>query len=156
MGRNGITGLVCLGASLVLLAFTRGLPDATLLVPVGPGFYPRIILGIAAVLSVFAIVVDWRARRTAPARPPGTPPNYALVLVSFAIIAIYIGLLPYLGFRLATLAFVATLQATLEPPRSARAWLAVAATTLITTFATYLVFEKYLNVLLPRGRWTGF
>ena len=157
MGRHAITGLVCLGTSLVLLAFTRGLPEATLLVPVGPGFYPRIILGVAAALSALVIFVDWRVARSgraAAAREAAS--NHVLVLLSFAIIALYIGLLPYFGFRLATLLFVAALQATLEPPRSARAWLVVGVTALVTTLVTYLVFEAYLNVLLPRGRWTGF
>jgi hypothetical protein len=32
----------------------------------------------------------------------------------------------------------------------------VAAVALITTVAVYVVFERYLTVLLPRGRWTQF
>ena len=156
MGRYSITGLVCLGTSLVLLAFTRGLPEATLLVPVGPGFYPRIILGIAAALSALVIFVDWRVARSGRAAAAQEAPNRVLVLLSFAIIGLYIGLLPYFGFRLATLLFVAALQATLEAPRGARAWLVIGVTALVTTLVTYLVFETYLNVLLPRGRWTGF
>ncbi len=27
---------------------------------------------------------------------------------------------------------------------------------LLTSLVTWLVFERYLSVLLPRGRWTGF
>ena len=63
LSREGIAGLVCLVGSLVLLAATWGLPGPTLLVPVGPGFYPRIILGITAVLSLTLIVTDYAAQR---------------------------------------------------------------------------------------------
>ena len=40
LGRDGVAGLACLAGSLWLLALTRGLPQPAL-VPVGPGFYPR-------------------------------------------------------------------------------------------------------------------
>jgi putative tricarboxylic transport membrane protein len=156
MGRDGITGLVCLVTSLGLLAATIGLPEASLLVPVGPGFYPRIILGITAVLSAALLVVDFIGRAERPAKPAGAPENYRLVLATFAIIGIYVGLLPYLGFRVATFAFVFVLQATLEPPRSRNTWLRVVIVAFATTLITYLVFESYLSVLLPRGRWTDF
>jgi hypothetical protein len=63
--------------------------------------------------------------------------------------------MPVLGYRVATFLFVGALQATLEPPRGARWWL-VLAVALLTTLVTYYVFERYLSVLLPRGRLTGF
>jgi hypothetical protein len=34
--------------------------------------------------------------------------------------------------------------------------LRVAIVALLTTLVTYLMFERYLSVLLPRGRWTDF
>jgi len=69
---------------------------------------------------------------------------------------LYAGALPALGFRISTLLFVALLQATLDPPRSARAWVLVLSSALITTAVSYFLFERYLQVLLPRGRWTDF
>lgn len=162
MGRDGIAGLACLVASLALLAATRGLPEASLLVPVGPGFYPRIILGITAIISALLVVNDLVARRRAAAVPPPVAPvtgkgaNYTLVVLTFAIFGLYVGLLPYVGFRIATFCFVAALQATLEPPRGLRGWARVGMTALITALASYFVFERYLSVLLPRGRWTDF
>ncbi len=65
-------------------------------------------------------------------------------------------LLPVLGYRVATLLFVGVLQAVLDPPRDRRGWALVAAVALGTSLVTYYVFERYLNVLLPRGRLTGF
>ena len=149
--RDGIAGLVCLGGSLWFLAATRGLPHPAL-VPIGPAFYPRILLAITALLSA-ALVVSDLVRRRGAARP--APARYGFVLVTFAIVGAYAALLPYLGYRLATFLFVGALQATLERPRGRRRAL-VLAIALVTTLATYYVFEGYLSVLLPRGRLTGF
>ena len=151
MGRDGVAGLVCLALSLVLLAMTRGLPQPAL-VPVGPAFYPRILLTITAALSAALLLTDLFRRR--PAAGP-TPVRYRLVVLAFVIFGAYVALLPYLGYRLATFLFVGVLQATLEPPRGAR-WGFVLALALVTTLVTYYVFEGYLSVLLPRGRVTGF
>ena len=150
LGRDGIAGLVCLGGSLWFLALTRGLPHPAL-VPIGPGFYPRILLGILVVLSAALVVSDLLSRRRAAAAPA----RYRLVLLAFAIFSAYVALMPVLGYRVATFLFVGALQATLEPPRGARWWL-VLAVALATTLVTYYIFERYLSVLLPRGRLTGF
>ena len=56
MSRDLITGLVCLAGSLVLLALTYNLPGPSLLVPIGPGVYPRIVLGITALLAAALVV----------------------------------------------------------------------------------------------------
>ena len=136
LGRDGIAGLVCLGGSLWFLALTRGLPHPAL-VPIGPGFYPRILLGIMVVLSAALVVSDLLSRRRAAAAPA----RYRLVLLAFAIFAAYVALMPMLGYRVATFLFVGALQATLEPPRGARWWL-VLAVALATTLVTYYIFEQ--------------
>lgn len=157
LGRDGIAGLACLAVSLFGLLLTRGLPGPTM-VPVGPGFYPRIVLTLMAGLSAILVVSDVLAgrggTRVAP-RKPAVPPNYRLVAATFAIFAVYVALLPPLGFPVATFLFVVVLQVLLEPPRGWRRWLLVLAVALATTLVTYLVFDRYLSVLLPRGTWTG-
>lgn len=160
LGRDGVAGLACLAGSLWLLALTRGLPQPAL-VPVGPGFYPRIVLTVTAVLSAVLVAVDLLARRRArggagaPAAPAGAPRNARLVAVTFAAFAGYVVLMPLVGFRSSTALFVLALQAALEPePR--RHWLRIVLVAAISVWLTHLVFEGYLSVLLPRGRWTGF
>jgi putative tricarboxylic transport membrane protein len=140
---------VCLVGALLLLWLSVGLPQPAL-VPIGPAFYPRILFVITAVLAAALVVTDLR-RRPIPAAPPA---HYRLVVLTFAIFTAYVVLLPLLGYRLATLLFVAVLQVVIEPPRG-RWWL-VAVVALGTTLVTYYVFETYLSVLLPRGRLTGF
>ena len=152
LSRDGIAALACLAGSLLLLWTSRGLPQPAL-VPIGPAFYPRILFGVTAALSVLLLVGDlWRRG----ARPSAAPASYRLVLRTFLVFTVYVFLLPVLGYRLATLLFVGVLQATLDPPRSWRAWALAAVMAAATTVVTYYVFEVYLNVLLPRGRLTGF
>lgn len=159
LGRDGIAGLVCLAISLVCLYFSFGLPQLPL-VPVGPGFYPRIVLVFAAVLSVILIVQDVMNRRM-PARATGQPPvprtgreRYRLVGLVFIVFGLYVVALPALGYRVATALFVAAMQAVLDLPRDMRGWIVLAAIAVATSAATYLVFDTYLTVLLPRGTWT--
>lgn len=156
LGRDGIAGLILFAISLALFIQSFSLPHLPI-VPVGPGFYPRIVLAFMALASA-ALVVQDLARSRAPAAPVAIGPrrNYRLVGVAFAIVAAYVVLLPLLGFRLATALFVAALQAAIDLPRSARRWAVLMAVAVATAAAIYLVFERYLLVLLPRGAWTGF
>lgn len=152
LGRDGWAGLAVLTASLVLFGLTLGLKDSPL-VPVGPGFYPRIVLGITAALSAWLVASDLLAPRRAR-RPPAV--SYGMVIAMFAVFGLYVGALPFLGFRIATCLYVAAANALLDAPRGVRGWARVALVALLTTAATYLIFERYLTVLLPRGRWTDF
>lgn len=160
LSRDGISGLVCLGISIWLLALTFFLPPAAI-VTIGPAFYPRIVLSLLAVLSVILIVIDIRAmgrlQGAAAVTTPqfGLAPNYRLVFATFVQFGLYIALLPGLGFRISTFFFVLMLQATLEWPRSVKHWLLALAVALATAWLCHIVFEDYLSVLLPRGAWSG-
>jgi hypothetical protein len=157
IGRDGIAGLVLLVISLVLLVQSFQLPSLPI-VPVGPGFYPAIVLSFMAAASALLVIQDViKQRGTAKAEVSDAPRrNYRLVVIAFAIVGAYVALLPLLGFRLATVLFVGTLQAALDRPKSTRQWVVLAAIALGTAAVSYFIFERYLLVLLPRGAWTGF
>jgi hypothetical protein len=157
LGRDALVGLILLAVSLVLLAQSFGLPQLPL-VPIGPAFYPRIVLVFMAAMSVVLIIQGLLAPSAVAAAPgaPAQPPRaYRLVALAFLIIAVYILFLPLLGYRIATILFVAALQAALEWPTTLRQWIVLAVIAIATSAVTYLVFERYLLVLLPRGSWTG-
>jgi hypothetical protein len=161
LSRDGISGLVCLAISIALLTQTFGLPPAAL-VPIGPAFYPRVVLLIVMVLSVILIALDVRAMRTARATAAPAPapsaafaPNYRLVLATFIEFGLYILLLPPLGFRIATFLFVLSLQVTLEWPRSGKHWTLAVLVAAATSLVCFLIFQDYLSVLLPRGTWSN-
>jgi hypothetical protein len=151
IGRDAVIGAVCLIASLVMLGIAQGLPTPAL-VPIGPGFYPRIIFGVTALLSALLLLTGLRSGP----RAAGKPTSYRLVLLTFAIFIGYLFAMPLVGYRLATFVFVGTLQPVLEPPRSARRWALVMVIALVTALGSFYVFEGYLSVLLPRGRLTDF
>jgi putative tricarboxylic transport membrane protein len=153
LSRDGWGGLAVLAASLFLFALTLGLKDSPL-VPIGPGFYPRIVLGLTAVLAAALVAFDLLRKKEKPA--PAERPNYGAVVLHFAVFGLYVLALPELGFRVATVVYIAAANALLEWPKTAKGWARVAAVAFIAMAVVYLVFEHYLTVLLPRGRWTGF
>ena len=161
MGRDTIAGLVVLVVSLVLFGLTFRI-QSNPLVPVSPAFYPRLVLGATAVLSALMVAIDvLKRRRAAPAKsaaakPAAAKPRYGVVALLFVIFAAYVLVLPYVGFRIATVAFLAVMQYAMAKPRTPRAWIVLALVALIATAVTYAMFEMYLQVLLPRGRWTDF
>jgi len=161
--RDTIAGLACLALSLFMLYLTRGLQQSAL-VPIGPDFYPRIVLGITAVLSALLVGIDMlsarRERDAGRVEPPtapqaAAPKNYRLVALTFIIFGLYVALLPWAGYRISTFLFVAMLQPLLERPQSLRGWIIVLVTAAATALVSYVVFEQYLQVLLPRGTLTG-
>ena len=153
LSKDGWAGLAVLAASLFLFGLTLGLKDNPL-VPIGPGYYPRIVLGVSATLALALVLFDFFSH--APSPPQGEKLNYGLVGAMFAVFALYCGALPYLGFRVATVLYVAASNALLDVPKSLKGYVRVAAVALIATAIVYVVFERYLTVLLPRGRWTQF
>lgn len=133
---------------------TLGLKDSPL-VPIGPGFYPRIVLGLTAALSIWLLAADILAK---PARGGEAKEklNYAGVVIHFAAFGLYVAALPAIGFRISTFLYVAAANAMMDPPRGVKGWLRVLVLALATAVLTWVIFERYLSVLMPRGRWTGF
>jgi len=153
LSKDGWAGLAVFAASLVLFGLTLGLQQNPL-VPVGPGFYPRIVLGVTALLAAVLMAFDILKKKTV--KGDETKRNYAAVTLQFALFGVYVAALPWLGFRIATFAYVATMNALLDFPKTTEGWVRVGVLALATALATYFVFERYLSVLLPRGRWTDF
>ena len=154
MSRDGIAGLAVLAASLVLFALTLDLKESPL-VPIGPGFYPRIVLAITALLSLGLVVSDVLSGKGTVRGQSRQELNYALVALNFGLFALYVAALPGLGFRIATFAYVVAANALLAPPRGLKGWVGAVALGFGTALLTWFVFERELSVLLPRGRWTG-
>jgi putative tricarboxylic transport membrane protein len=159
LGRDGIAGLIGLAVSLGLIPFAMGLPKLPI-VPVGPGFYPLIVLvfmaGTSAILLAQDVLAQRRAGRSPADAAPAPQRAYGLVVAAFVAVAIYVALLPPLGFRISTALFVVGLQAVLERPTTLRQWAIQIGIAIATSAIAYLVFERYLSVILPHGRWTNW
>ena len=124
------------------------------MVPIGPGFYPRIVLGLSALLSAALVVRDLLSAKPDPAGANAL--RYGAVALHFAVFGLYLVSLPAIGFRIATFLYVALANAIMDRPRGAKGWGRVALIAFLTALATWLVFERELLVLMPRGRWTDF
>lgn len=136
-----------------LLYWQAGLVSAPPFVPIGPAFYPRVILILLAGLAVWLITEDL-LRRRAPAKkaakPTGPASNYRKVLLGFIIFLGYVAGLSLIGYLMATFLFVLGLSWTIGP-RNVREMPKLVVIAIGTTLATYLIFEKYLYVFLPQG-----
>jgi len=136
-----------------LLYWQAGLVSVPPFIPIGPSFYPRVVLVLLAALTVWLIVEDTLKGR-APAKktkkPVGPAPDYQRVIVGFLVFLGYVVALDLLGYIASTFLFVLGLSWGVGPRelREMPKLLAVAAG---TALVTYLVFEKYLYVFLPRG-----
>jgi len=136
-----------------LLYWQTGLVSVPPFVPIGPSFYPRVILILLAALAVWLIAEDLLKKR-APAweakKPAGPAPHYRRVLLGFIVFLGYVGSLSLIGYLTATFLFILGLGWSVGP-RDRRELPKLAAIAIGTTLVTYLVFEKYLYVFLPRG-----
>lgn len=121
----------------------------------GAGFFPFWLSLIGAGLCI-ALLVEARPRRAGaePAREPERllPRGRAAgrVLAIVAALALAAALIEPLGYRLTALLFLAGLL----PALGARAPLAVAVVALLGSFGVYVVFNDWLDVVLPVG-WFG-
>ena len=157
MDRDGWMGVGLLALGGWLYYAVAAIP-ANPLVPIGPGFYPRIVLLLMIVLSLALVVQNLRTHRALKEKKKETGSSqgrlkkYRPTLITFALFGLYVVLLPKLGFLVCTALFVASLQWLLGPSLLRR----LPASLLLgigTSVVTYFVFEKYLYVLFPRGAW---
>lgn len=150
MHRDAAVGGLLALLSLFLMWQTREIPHPPL-VPLGPAFYPRVVITIFLALSLVLLVTGLRAPRPAGGGDwRAWVGRYRLILAAFLVFALYVLAMPVLGYLLSTGLFTAAMQWLLGR-RGLRRGPGVLAVALGTAVATWLVFERYLYVLLPRG-----
>ncbi len=154
MGRDGWIGIGLLVFSGLLYSNLGKISDNPF-VPIGPSFYPRFLLLLTLLLSLALVVQDVLAHLKQEKKEKGAFINwlnYQSTLLSFAVFGAYVLLIPKLGYLLSTILFVTALQWLLGKPL----WRRLPGSLSIgigTSLTTYVIFEKYLHVLLPRGSW---
>jgi ABC-type xylose transport system permease subunit len=152
MGRDtgiGVGLLVFCG----ILYWQAGLVSVPPFIPIGPSFYPRVVLVLLAGLAGWLIVEDTLKRRRAAKeakKPAGPAPNYRRVLIGFLVFLGYVACLDLIGYVASTFLFVLGLSWAIGP-RNMREMPKLVVVAAGTALATYLIFERYLYVFLPRG-----
>jgi putative tricarboxylic transport membrane protein len=136
--------------ALLLLGATRGLDDVAREGQLGPGFWPRLVLGGLALTCAARLVLAWRTRaaREAAAGRDDAPPLAPTQLGgAIGLILLYVLVAPVAGFPLATAAFIAAFMAV----AGARSPAAIAATAAAGTVGLLYVFVRIVYLPLPKG-----
>jgi hypothetical protein len=141
-----IVALVVLVVSGVYLSQALRMPVGSAARP-GPAFYP---LAVGAFACVVALVVVGLAfgRRSAAEASEDVPGARMHVGLTIATLAGFCLLLPWIGYPLAALLFVAALLRQLGT-----AWRGALLAAVIGAEGSYYVFAILLGVSLPRGLW---
>ena len=152
MGRaDRISGVFWLCFAIVVIVQSYRLGLGTLRQP-GPGFlffWVNIVLGF---MSLGLLVRAWRARKTEGPQSAifGGQNIRKIVIVVISLFA-YVLLLERVGFILVTLLLFVFLLGIIEKKKW---WFAVLVATVVTTLS-YLMFEIWLQSMLPYG-WLEF
>ncbi len=115
----------------------------------GPGFFPFWLSLLGAALAIGLLVGALRERGGAEQGELLLPRGAAAgrVVAVFGAIVAAAALLDPLGYRLTALLFLGALA----PLLGARSPVAIGAVALVGSFGVYLVFNDWLDVLLPVG-----
>jgi tripartite-type tricarboxylate transporter receptor subunit TctC len=113
--------------------------------------FPRTIMIVIGVLVALLVVSSVASRKPDAEKEPVFGPNVLLMLGFFALLAVYIFLLTRVGYVLSTVAFLGASFALLNPKRSAGAWAAGAAFSLLAGLGVYYLFSVFLNVPVIEG-----
>lgn len=123
-----------------------------------PATWPRVIVGVMAVLSLIYLIQSLRQGPDAPNpdAPRGVAEFFAYwrnVIWVFVLFGAYLLAIPYLGMLVGGVLFVFLVLTALGGWRPFVLHCAIA---LISVGGMWLLFTHALRVILPRGEWTGF
>lgn len=140
---------VALAVGLVLAS--RGLDEVAREGQLGPGFWPRLVLAGLGLACLLKALGDWRRGTPDPAAgaamEPASEISRARLAAGIALIVLYVLAAPWLGFMLATTAFIAAFMAL----AGARSPLAITANAVAGTAILLYAFVRVVYLPLPKG-----
>jgi hypothetical protein len=144
-----LVGLVMLVVSGIYLSQALRMPAGSVARP-GPAFYPLAVGAFACVVALVVVGLAFRRRPAAeaPETSEDVPAARMHVGLTIATLAGFCLLLPWIGYPLVALLFVAVLLRQLGT-----AWPGALLAAVISAEGSYYVFAVLLGVSLPRGLW---
>ncbi len=123
---------------------------------VGSGLWPFMSLAVSLALSLLMLTASVKKRRAAAGEAPLAPSDEAraearrqrmTVFLSIVAFLAYILLIPWIGFILATLAYILAFALALGERRR---WV-LAVSPFLVTAVIVLVFAKFITIPFPKG-----
>ena len=142
-----VTNLVLILFGVFIGLESRKYPLGTIDNP-GPGFLPLLLGTAMAVMSIALSLRAWRKGMPQPPRPFWPEKGgLAKVSLTFVVILLFTGLLEITGYRINIfLLFLILLR-----PIGRQKWIWSLSISVGAAFVSYLLFEKWLMIPLPRG-----
>lgn len=146
--------LVNITVSLILIAFTGfyafliwNLPSRDLPHTLGASFMPWVLAGCLCFLSLL-LLFSSLGKKNGSNRSVSLPlKDVAGILGLLLLILVYIQVMIYLGFLIATVIFLAVLAVISGSKKP----LEIIIFSVLTTAAIYFLFDHFFNVVLPGG-----
>lgn len=150
-----ISYVVLLAGTVALYMAALDLP-ASRWEPVGAGGFPRLVLLLLGLLCVIGILTS--VRRIAKAGIPGEwtrrivegAISHRIVFYVFIDFVLYLGLMRFLGFSIASFLFLLSAQL-IVAPRGIRSFIIALVISVLFSFGLDWAFSDIFNVYLPRG-----
>jgi len=164
MKEDKVIGIILIVFSAFMYSQTLDFPEAVFGTK-GAGFFPKILfslLGLAgAVLTAGAVIRNRKKKDSPPAegkspemrfrdRAKSSLRGHSQVILSFFLVFVYIMIMDYFGYLIATLAFMGTLMWYLGP-KSRREIPLILMISCGVTFIIYFSFLELLQIFLPEG-----
>lgn len=143
-------GFSAILATVYLYATTQ-FPALHLSDPLGPQAFPR-LLGIGVLLTCVALLVETLRQRkvisgNSPSGKVDEAGHYGVVIGTTVWTALYFAIFEWLGYAVSTSIYLLVLMAWFRRDR----WWSNAATAVLFSFGSYLMFTRLLLVTLPQG-----
>ena len=144
--REIVSALVLLAISGLYIWATLHIPDRTIPNTPGPSFFPLVIAGIVACLSL-ALLAKGILRLRAGSDVRIEKESIRSAIATLALFAVFLAVLPHTGFVVAGVGFFAGLMFLY----GARSPVRIVLWSLAVPVALFLVFTRVFHILLPSG-----
>ena len=157
--KNIQSGIFLLLVSVVMFAATLSFKQLTTS-QVGPAFMPQIIAALIGLMSIAIIIEGYRKMKSGTEggleeegeEEPGNAKevSYRPVIQSFVLMAIYVAVMPIVGFLITTMLYM-FLQMMILSSKPERRWLLFTVVSVVASSVIYYVFRNVFYIMLPSG-----
>ena len=145
--RNTIAGLALMAFGIWYAYLIGNLPERSIMPNTpGPSFFPIIIVTAVLLLSAAMLVSGIRGLRQ-PGSDAGKHINNRPAVFAIGTFFVYLALVPYAGFIIASVLFFAGLMYLY----GSRNWLMIGASSIIIPVMLFVLFRYGFQIILPRG-----